>query len=292
MQQTDIINHRNMVASLIAILIPLLLTIAKFVVALVTGSIAILASAVDSLLDVMITGVNFFTIRAAAKPPDAEHRFGHGKFEAFASLLQAILIILSGGYLAFESIRRLLLPEPIAQESLGLMVMGGSMVVTFLLVIYLQRVFVNTRSLVIKAEIVNFRADILANLAVVIGLVAISVTEMMQIDAIISLGIALLILWSAGELLKESFEILTDHELPLQVRQEIIDIIEHSEQGRITGWHQLRTRRAGSQLHIDFRLKFDAEIGLKDAHAAGVTIEDRILEKFPMATVLIHFDTE
>ncbi len=284
------IHRANTIASVIAIATALVLVLFKFAVALLSGSIAILASAVDSLLDVMITGVNFFTIRAAAKPPDADHRFGHGKFEAFASLVQGIFIVFSGGYLAFESVRRFVEPAILSHELWGLVVMIFATIVSILLVWYLRHVAQQTGSLVIKAEITNFSADILANLAVVFGLIIVKISGWIILDAVISLIIAAIILHSAWTLLYESYQVLTDHELPDDIRHKIISIIEQTTRQQTSGWGELRTRRAGSQIHIDFHLSFTDDILLKKAHGIGDSIETQILEQFPMASVLIHFD--
>ncbi len=280
----------NSAAALVAVLVTFVLTVLKFAVGMLTGSLAIIASAVDSLLDLMMTVMNFFTIHAAAQPPDADHRYGHGKFEAFASLIQAIFIVVSGIFLALESAKRILTPVELNHELYGLLVMGFSMCASALLAYYLQSVVRKTTSLVLKAEAANFRADTLANGAVVIGLLVISQTQVAAIDAMISLLISAFILHSAWGLLVESYDVLTDRELPDETRQEIIGIIESLSTDRVNGWHHLRTRRAGSQLHIDFHLFFDADISLYDAHEICDEIEIRLRERFLDAAILVHLD--
>ena len=280
----------NSRAALLAVAVATVLTVAKFTLALVTGSLAVLASAVDSLLDISITAVNYFTIQAAARPPDADHRYGHGKFEAFASLIQAILIVLSGSYLGYLAIMRLLSPAALEYETWGLAVMAISMLASGLLAWYLARVVRRTDSMVLRAEAANFRADTLANLAVIIGLGIVSFTGNTTADAVVSLLMAGYIIFSAWSLLVECYDVLTDRELPDEVRRQIIGVIESTASDVVQGWHQLRTRRAGSQLHIDFHLHFIKGISLYDAHAATDVIEKKLEASFPDATVLIHLD--
>lgn len=283
-------RHRtNTITALVAIVVAFTLAMVKFAVALFSGSIALFASAVDSWLDFMITVVNFFTIRQAAKPPDADHAYGHGKFEAYAELLQGLFIAFSGGYLAFKSIERLINGGEITAEYLGVAVMAGSIVVSFLLVRYLQAAVKKTNSLVLKAEAANFSSDMLANLAVIAGLLTVKLTGWQFFDPLISLLISFLILRSAWELLSESHEVLTDKEMPSQMRQELIGIIEHADP-RIAGWHLLRTRQTGTERHIDFHLVFTDPISLVEAHRVTEKLEKAIISRFADSVVLIHME--
>jgi cation diffusion facilitator family transporter len=283
-------RHRtNTITALVAIVVAFTLAMVKFAVALFSGSIALFASAVDSWLDFMITVVNFFTIRQAAKPPDADHAYGHGKFEAYAELLQGLFIAFSGGYLAFKSIERLINGGEITAEYLGVAVMAGSIVASFLLVRYLQAAVKKTNSLVLKAEAANFSSDMLANLAVIGGLIVVRLTGLEFFDPLISLAIALYILRSAWQLLAESHEVLTDKEMPKRMREELIGIIEHADP-RVAGWHLLRTRQTGTERHIDFHLLFRENLSLTEAHEVTEKLELLIRNRFADSIVLIHME--
>lgn len=284
-------NQRaNLIAALSAVIVAVLLTLLKFVLATLTDSIAVLTSAVDSLLDVTITTMILVTIRAAARPPDANHSYGHGKFEAFAELLQGMFIVGSGSYLAYMSLRRFFFPTELSYEYLGVVVMIFSMLASSLLVYYLKHVERKTCSIVLKAEIANFSSDILANFAVIGGLLAVKFFGVLFLDPLISLIIAGIIIVSAGKLLVQSFEVLTDAEMPQSFRKNIIEIIETTDQQKITGWHQLRARRAGTNVHIDYHLVFTPGISLLEAHACSDRIEQKILKLYPQTEILVHFD--
>lgn len=282
-------HQQNIRASLASISTAFFLAILKTITGVFSGSIALIASALDSLLDALVSIINFFTIRASAKPPDADHRFGHGKFEAFAELAQALFIGFSGLYLAAESMRRFFVPQEISHEITALVVMVISITCTFLLILFLKKTAKTTGSLVVKADTAHYTSDLLANAAVIIGLLLVKFTGLTAFDAIISFGIALLILYSSWELIRESFEVLTDKAIPKKDKQKIIDVL-NTPFPRVNGWHMLRTRRVGSQYHIDFHIVFDEGISLIDAHHILDDVEREIWKKLPNSVLLVHMD--
>lgn len=286
---SELHNHHNLFASKTAFLVALLLVLVKGVVGFLTGSLAVVASAIDSFFDMIVSIVNYFTIKAAAEPPDEEHTYGHGKFEAFSEFFQSLLIGGSGIFLAIESIKRILTPAPISQGNWALGVMVFSFLITFFLVKFLKKSAKKTGSLVLKADSEHYRIDLLSNGAIIGGLILTYFFDWDFIDGVLSLGVSVLIMKTALELFHESFEILTDREICELDRKKIIKILEHCKE--FDGWHQLRTRRVGSEIHMDVHLEFSEDLQLLEAHDRALLLEERLQEAFPNIVLLTHFDT-
>jgi ferrous-iron efflux pump FieF len=218
----------------------------KLVTGLATGSLAVLSSAIDSLLDILMSGVNYFGIRQAEQPADSSHPFGHGKFETVATLVQSLLIAGSGGWLIFESIRRLLRGTEMVLLGGGILVLLLSAGVSLVLTRYLQRVARETDSSALQAESLHFSMDVYTNLALVAGLGAITLFELPWLDPVLSLLVAFYILYKALQLIRHSMRDVLDEQLPETIRQEVEHLIRaHHE--HLLDFHNLRTRRAGSQ---------------------------------------------
>jgi ferrous-iron efflux pump FieF len=281
--------RKNIFAAVVSIGTAFFLGITKATVGFWSGSLSILASALDSLLDAMVSVINFFTIRAASKPPDEDHRYGHGKFEAFAELFQGLLIGGSGVFLVVESAKRFFTPLEMEIGWAAFLVMIVSFCVTIVLVFFLRRTAKETGSVVIKADSEHYLADIFSSASVIGGLLIMHFTGLSVIDALLSLAISVLILHSSAELLYESYQILTDHALPIETRKKIESILSAAEKP-VTGWHLLRTRRSGTQVHIDYHLVLSESISLRSAHDAVEKVEDAIRAAIPHAVVLTHMD--
>ena len=287
---TSLEKHRqNTRAEAFSILTALFLAVVKGGVGMLSGSLALIATALDSVFDAVVSLVNFFTLRASAKPPDTEHPFGHGKFEAFSEFFQGVLIASSGIYLAIESIQRFFFPREILHQDIVLAVMCFSLIVTLLLVWHLISTFHKTGSLVIKADSAHYTSDILSNIGIITGLLLMRFFELYWLDALLSLLISGTLCVSAFHLLAESFHILTDHEIDKKERKKIEAILNAAKKP-VSGWHLLRTRRAGTQIHIDFHLVFNEKISLKKAHDIAEKIEDDIRKVIPNAVLLVHLD--
>ncbi len=282
-------NHHNLFASKTAFLVAFFLVLIKGIIGVLSGSLAIIASAVDSFFDMIVSVVNYFTIKAAAEPPDAEHPYGHGKFEAFAEFFQSLLIGGSGIFLATESVKRIINPAEISQENLAIGVMVFSFLITFFLVRFLKKSAKTTGSIVLKADMEHYRMDLLSNGAIVIGLGLSYFFNWSIIDGVLSLLVSLLIIKTSVDLFRESFVILTDREIEKTQREKIIKILNKCDS--LDGWHELRTRRSGSSIHMDVHLEFPEEITLTYAHDKALILEEKILKVFPNMILLTHFDT-
>jgi len=260
----------------------------KAIVWLASGSVALLASAADSGLDLVASLITFFAVRYAAVPPDAEHRFGHGKAEAFASLVQAGLVFASAALIGQEAIRRILDPQPLAQEGWAIAVMVVSTALTLLLIAAQTRVLRQTSSVAISGDRAHYASDLASNAVALIGLAATAWLGIAGLDAAAALAIAALLLWGAIGVFREASGQLMDRELSDEARATIVRLA--TEDGRLSDVHQLRTRASGPYVHIQMHVDMDPTLSLEAAHRAIVAAENRLLAAFPSADILIHAD--
>jgi len=253
-----------------------------------SGSVALLASMADSGLDLIASTATFFAVRYAAVPPDAEHRYGHGKAEAFASLIQAGLVFASAALIGQQAIRHILHPRPIEQTGWAIAVMALSTVLTAALIGAQTSLLRRTASVAVSADRTHYLADLASNLIALAGIGAVAVFEWPNLDAIAGLAVALLLLWGAVAVFRESSSQLMDRELPNDERARIAALI--TEDPRITNVHQLRTRASGPIVHIQLHADFDPDLSLIAAHQAVVAAERRVLAAFPAAEIIVHPD--
>jgi ferrous-iron efflux pump FieF len=280
-------NLRNR-AAYASVAVSALLIVVKFSAWLATGSVAMLSSLVDSMLDVVAAGVNLFAVRHASEPADREHRFGHGKAEPLAALGQAAF--LAGGALlvTFEAINRLVTPAPISRAMLGIIVMIASIAVDGALVVYQRRVVAKTGSLAIGADELHFRSDMLVNVAVLAALVLDRVLETPVLDPLFGGAIGLWIIYSSTHLFRLSLTQLMDHELPDTERARIRAIAEAAPE--VSAVHDLKTRAAGPTAFIQLHLEMDGGMNLLHAHEISDGVEAQLRDAYPNAEIIIHQD--
>lgn len=255
---------------------------------LMSGSMALLASAADSGLDLVASLVTFFAVRYAVAPPDAEHRFGHGKAEAFASLVQAGLVFASAALIAREAVGDLLDPRPLRAEGWAVAVMIVSTALTMVLITAQTRVLRKTSSVAVSGDRAHYASDLASNIIALIGIGASAWLGVNGLDAAAAIVIAALLLWGAVGVFREAANQLMDHELPDEQRTRIVDLV--SQDRRLTGVHQLRTRASGPYVHMQMHVDLDPDLTLEAAHEVIVAAEKRLLEVFPHADIIIHAD--
>lgn len=253
-----------------------------------SGSTALLASMADSGLDLVASLATFWAVRYAAAPPDAEHRFGHGKAEAFASLMQAGLVFASAALIGREAVGDFMAPHPLRQEGWAIAVMAVSTVLTGLLITAQTRVLRQTSSVAVSGDRAHYAMDLASNLIALAGIAASAWLGLNGLDAAAALAVAGLLLWGAVGVFREASSQLMDHELPDDQRAEIVRLA--TADGRLANVHQLRTRASGPYIHMQMHVDLDPEVSLETAHQAIVAAEKRILEAFPAADILIHAD--
>ncbi len=255
---------------------------------LASDSTALLASLADSTLDLLASLVTFGAVRYAAAPPDAEHRFGHGKAEAFASLVQAGLVFASAALIAREAAGDFAAPHPLRQEGWAVAVMAISTALTGLLLAAQSRVLRQTNSVAVSGDRAHYASDLASNLIALVGIAASAWLGINGLDAAAALAVAALLLWGAVGVFREAANQLMDRELPEHDRAEIVRLA--TADGRLANVHQLRTRASGPYIHMQMHVDLDPEVSLEAAHQAIVAAEHRILEAFPAADILIHAD--
>ena len=265
------------------------LILLKIIVSWLTGSISILAQAADSILDLFAGVVTFSAIRVAAKPPDEEHPYGHGKVEDIAGIVQGILIFIAGGLIIYSSVRRIIVGTTIELTEAGIGVMLVSIIISIFISRHLFKVSRATGSVALEANARNIAADVYSALAVLVGLVVLRLTGLIVIDAIIAIGVAIYILGIAYHTIRKPLSGLADTKLS-NPQETIVRacLMKHSQQ--VVGYHAFRTRRAGSQHFIDLHLVMPKDIDLKTAHDVCDRIEVEIQSKLPESDVTIHVE--
>ena len=253
-----------------------------------SGSVAVLASLVDSTLDLAASLIAAFAVRYAAKAPDEEHRFGHGKAEAFSSLIQAGIVFASAALVGREAIDRMIDPRPVTGEGVALAVMAVSTVLTIVLIVAQTRALRETGSVAVEGDRAHYAADTASNLVAFLGIGAAALTGQLWVDALAGLLVAAWLVWGAISVFRGASSQLMDSELSDEARAEIVELA--TADGRIEGVHSLRTRASGPIMHIQLHADLDPAMSLYDAHEAILAAEARILEAFPAADILIHPD--
>jgi len=265
-----------------------LLIVVKLFAFVLTDSISILSTLIDSLLDAAASVVNLIAVRHALVPADREHRFGHGKAEPLAAVGQAIFITGSAVFLLIEASQRFFSPQPIVHSEVGIAVMVFSIVATLALVTLQRHVIRRTGSLAISADQLHYTGDLLVNGAVIVALVLAAQFGWRFVDPIFGIGIALYILYNAWQIAAGALDMLMDRELPEEERSRIHDVIV-SHAG-VLGHHDLRTRASGPQIFIQCHIELDPGLSLLQAHAIADAVENDLRTAFPGAEVIIHQD--
>jgi cation diffusion facilitator family transporter len=262
----------------------------KAVAWLQSGSVTVLASLADSGLDLAASLFTFFAVRYAAVPPDAEHRFGHGKAEAFASLLQAGLVFASAALVTREAFDRLLAPQPVRAEAVAIGVMVVSITLTALLVWAQTWALKRVSSVAVSGDRMHYMADLVSNAVGIVGLTLVWMTGWAALDAAAGLLIAAWLVRGALGVLGESADQLMDRELSAAERAEVMAVA--AADPRVRGVHELRTRASGPTLHMQMHMDLDPALTLEAAHEIVVAAEQRLQAAWPGADILIHPDPE
>ncbi len=277
-------------ATVVASLTSTLLIMMKLVIGLMSGSVAVLASAIDSVLDLIISLFNFFAVTKAEQPADNRFNYGKGKIEALAAVIEGTIITISGLYIFYAAIKKYINHTPTQMLDISIAVMIASLLITIALVLYLNGVAKKTNSLVIKSDALHYKTDIYTNVAILISLLAVHLSGFEIIDSIVGGAIAVYIIYSAYEIIQEGVYVLLDGALDEALVDKIKGIIA-SEKG-VTGFHFLRTRHAANTNFVDVHLVFTPDVLLLDAHRASDRIEDAIkaLDKENEWVMNIHLD--
>jgi len=264
MAKTDTSQRLRRLASNTSFIMALSLVGIKVVAWLLTGSMALLAAAVDGILDVCTSLVTFVGIRFAERPEDHNHRFGHGKGETLAAFMQALLLAGAGCTLVFQSLRHLVHPKGLSNLDAGLLMTGGSLLAVGCLVTVQSWVIRRTRSAAIIADRQHYVADIVVNIGVLISLGTSWLTHWNRVDPSIGLALSLYMIWCAWAMVRDALQALLDEELPMADRVLIRKTVLASP--GVVEMHDLRTRNASDRKFIEFHLEIDGDISVRAGH--------------------------
>lgn len=283
-------GRRKIIAASVAAFTALALTLAKTAVGLTTGSLAVLAAAVDSLMDVACSGLNAFFLRVAADPPDAEHPYGHEKAEALSGVIQAVIIAIGGFWLVGRGFWYLLRPEPVKNPEAGVTVAVFCVAVSIALVTYLRHEARETRSLALRADAFHYVTDIATNLVAGFALVGYRLLGWLWLDPVASIVIAVYIIVSAIRILRDAAEELLDRGLPREAEDEVKGMLKGFAP-EVRGYRAFRSRRAGGKAFIEFRLLVDRGASFERSHEITESAIRRIRERHgEHAEVMIDTD--
>ncbi|MBB1312322.1 CDF family cation-efflux transporter FieF [Aliivibrio sp. SR45-2] len=274
-------------AAWLATIVATILMLVKLGTWWVTGSVSLLASLVDSLLDMAASITNLLVVRYALQPPDEEHSFGHGKAESLAALAQAMFISGSACFLLLNGVERFFRPQDVINPELGVYVSGFAIILTFGLVMVQQWVVKQTGSQAIAADSLHYKTDLFMNAAIMLAL-ALSWYGWHEADAIFALIIGIYILISAFKMAYEAIQSLLDRQLPIEELEQIREACCRVD--GVKGIHDLRTRLAGPTRFIQLHLELPDQMPLVEAHIIADKVEDELLTVFPHSDIIIHQD--
>lgn len=276
-------------AARISVIVASGLAVMKLTTGLVTGSMAVLASAVDSLLDILMSSVNFVAIRKAEEPADECHPFGHGKYETVATLIQAFIITISGSWIIFESTRRLIQGSQLQKLEGGVGVLLISLFVSIGISRYLKKIAKETDSSALEADSLHFSMDVYTNLALAVGLIIVRFTGIPWLDPALSIAVGFYILFEAMHLVRHGMRDVLDAELPAGVRDSVTQLIEEHRE-HLIDYRNLRTRRAGSQKFIDLEMIVCRHLSVEEAHDIADLLEEKVKKSINGADITIHIE--
>jgi ferrous-iron efflux pump FieF len=253
-----------------------------------TGSASVLAALVDSLMDLVSSALNLLALRFAVQPADDEHRYGHGKAEALAAFVQALLLIASAAGILYYALRRLYLQTPIELQHQGdaIGLMAAVMALTAALVLFQRWVVKRTGSPLVAADSLHYRSDFLINGSVIVAILLAGRAGWVDTAAAILIAIYLCV--ASASILRTSINELLDRELPCEIDKQLLDMVRrHSE---VRGVHKLRSRRAGGHYFVQMDLEFPERMPLRRVHDIAAAIQDEIRTLYPEVDLQLHFD--
>ena len=264
----------------------------KLVAGVLTGSVAILADAVNSAIDLLASVVAYFSVREADKPADPEHPYGHEKLENLAAAIEGMLILVGAGIVVYESVRRLASGAEVRNLALGIAIIALTVVVNFAVSAFLSRRAQQTGSPALEGDAAHLRTDAISSAGVLIGLGLVELTGAAWLDPVVALLVTLAIVGTGMRLLTRSGRVLVDEALPEHELTAIQEEIQGFGPRGVAGFHALRGRRAGARVYVDLHLQFRTGTSLEDAHDVAHQLQDAIRTRRGGADVLIHLEPE
>ncbi|MFC1947459.1 cation diffusion facilitator family transporter [Chloroflexota bacterium] len=280
---------RKSKAAGISILSNTSLILLKLVAGFITGSVSLIAEAIHSMMDLVAAIVAFISVRVSDNPPDAKHPFGHGKAENISGVIEGVLIFIAAGLIINEAVHKIVEGTNLEMLEIGMIIMAVSIIVNIVVSRYLVKVSRDTDSLALEADATHLTTDVITMVGVLIGLVVVRVTDLYILDPIIAIIVAIIIVKAAFDITRKSFGGLIDTSLPESEQEAIISCVrEHI--GIVSGFHELRTRKSGSQRYIDLHLVIPRTESLEQAHSTCDHLERDIKDILERVEVNIHVE--
>ncbi|MFI5183712.1 MAG: cation diffusion facilitator family transporter [Vicinamibacteria bacterium] len=279
---------REIRAIQVAIACSIIGTLTKTTVGVITGSMTMISSAVDSAGDLMVSVANLFVVRLSDRAPDEDHNYGHAKIEGLGAMFEGGFIMAAGTFIIYEALHKAMIGEVSHDSLLGIAVMVPLIVLTAGTVVYLRRVARETGSLVIKADALHYATDVYVNVGVLVALSLVWVTHEPLIDTVISIGIALYMLWSSVHIVREGFDVVMDRSLDKRLVDQVGTLL--SGCNAIESFHDFRTR-SGKIPHVDFHVVVRPDMTAREVHDLYLALRAQIREVVgPTTKVLMHAD--
>lgn len=276
----------NRLAATASLTTAIVLTITKLVAAIVSDSLAVLASMVDSLADIAGSAITFIAVRISQQPADRAHRYGHGKAESLSALAQASLVVGSALFVLIGAIERLIRPTLIEPGAFPIAVLVGAIAATFALIAFQRWVIRRTNSTAIAADRLHYAADFATNLAALATLVLTLWLGIHWLDPLAATAVALFLAWQGIKIGREAVDTLMDRELGPDDRRRIVELVRaHPD---VRDCHDLRTRRAAQTTFIELHVELDPAMTVRRAHSVTDALEAMLGEAFDDAEVILH----
>ncbi len=261
----------------------------SFLAYLITGSVAALSNAVESVVNVVAANVALVSLVVAVRPPDATHQYGHGKAEFVSSATEGVMIFVGGAWILVAALQRLVHPEPLRLLDTGIAALAAATVANFLTARYLMRVSRDVLSAALEADALHLQADVLTSVAVLVGMGLVQLTGWLWVDALLGAAVAVHILQIGVGVSRQAVEGLMDSSLPEDEQARIRKILD-AHRDQILSYHALRARRIGSQRFVDLHLVLHRTMSVGEAHALSDHLEAHVREELPGTDITIHVE--
>lgn len=267
------------------------LLIVKLVLGLISNSIAVLSDAVDSGTDLAGGAAALISVRVAAQPADREHPFGHGKSESISAAVAATVIAIGGGFVTYQAISRLIGGSPDINVGVGLIAVTVALVANIVVGFFMRREARRSDSMALRAEATHLTTNVVQAGAIIVGLSLVAITDEKTFDPIVALGLAVYMAYTAVGLIRTAVNEMMDMALPPEDIRAICDVLL-AHRSEVRGFHRLRTRRSGSERHVDMHIMFDADMSVEESHHVADAIDHEIHTRLPGSIVVIHVEPD
>lgn len=283
-------NNVKQRAAFISIISNSTLIVLKVIAAIISGSVSIMSEALHSGMDLIASFLALFAVTISSKPPDKRHPYGHGKIENISGTIQGVLIFVAAALIISEAVKKLSNPQPLNETTIAIAVMFFSAFVNWVVSSYLYKVAKKENSIALEADALHLRTDVYTSAGVGFGLIFINISGFVIVDPLVAIFVASIIIKESFKLCRKAFNPLMDTKLPEQEELMIIEVLD-KYRSEIYGYHNLRTRQAGSQRYAEFHLEIDPSLSIKDYQLLSERIQDELYCSLDHICVTIHVES-